>query len=63
MQTNPDRGTLQQTSEGPEAVSKMSASRFMLPTVYPVGRLRSEDTIRRPMITHTIDQFMLDPRS
>ena len=24
-------------------------------------RLRSEDTPRRPMITHTIDQFMLNP--
>ena len=24
-------------------------------------RLRSEDTPRRPMITHTIDQFILNP--
>ena len=26
-------------------------------------RLRSEDTPRRPMITHTIDQFVLNPKS
>ena len=26
-------------------------------------RLRSEDTPRRPMITHTIDQFILNPKS
>ena len=26
-------------------------------------RLRSEDTPRRPMITHTIDQFILNPIS
>ena len=26
-------------------------------------RLRSEDTPRRPMITHTIDQFSLNPKS
>ena len=26
-------------------------------------RLRSEDTLRRPMITHTIDQFILNPKS
>ena len=26
-------------------------------------RLRSEDTSRRPMITHTIDQFILNPKS
>ena len=26
-------------------------------------RLRSEDTLRRPMITHTIDQFILDRKS
>ena len=26
-------------------------------------RLRSEDTPRRPMITHTIDQFISDPKS
>ena len=26
-------------------------------------RLRSEDTPRRPMITHNIDQFILDPKS
>ena len=25
-------------------------------------RLRSEDTPRRPMITHTIDQFVLNPK-
>ena len=25
--------------------------------------LRSEDTPRRPMITHTIDQFVLNPKS
>ena len=25
--------------------------------------LRSEDTRRRPMITHTIDQFILNPTS
>ena len=25
--------------------------------------LRSEDSPRRPMITHTIDQFILDPKS
>ena len=25
--------------------------------------LRSEDTPRRPMITHTIDQFILNPKS
>ena len=34
MQMNPERGTLQQTSQGLEEVSKMSASRFLLPTVY-----------------------------
>ena len=26
-------------------------------------RLRSEDTPRRPMITHIIDQFILNPKS
>ena len=26
-------------------------------------RLRSEDTPRRPMITHTIEQFILNPKS
>ena len=26
-------------------------------------RLRSEDTPHCPMITHTIDQFILDPKS
>ena len=26
-------------------------------------RLRSEDTPRRPMISHTIDQFILNPKS
>ena len=26
-------------------------------------RLPSEDTPRRPMITHTIDQFILNPKS
>ena len=26
-------------------------------------RLHSEDTSRRPMITHTIDQFILSPKS
>ena len=26
-------------------------------------RLRSEDTPRRPIITHTIDQFILDTKS
>ena len=26
-------------------------------------RLRSEDTPLRPMITHTIDQFILNPKS
>ena len=26
-------------------------------------RLRSEDTTRHPMITHTIDQFILNPKS
>ena len=26
-------------------------------------RLRSEDIPRRPMITHTIDQLILDPKS
>ena len=26
-------------------------------------RLRSADTPRRPMITHTIDQFILNPKS
>ena len=26
-------------------------------------RLRSEDTPRRPTITHTIDQFILNPKS
>ena len=26
-------------------------------------RLRSEDTLRRPMITHAIDQFILNPKS
>ena len=26
-------------------------------------RLRSEDTPRGPMITHTIDQFILNPKS
>ena len=26
-------------------------------------RLRSEDTLRRPVITHTIDQFVLNPKS
>ena len=26
-------------------------------------RLRSEETPRRPMITHTIDQFILNPKS
>ena len=26
-------------------------------------RSRSEDTPRRPMITHTIDQFILNPKS
>ena len=26
-------------------------------------RLRSEDTPRRPKITHTIDQFILNPKS
>ena len=26
-------------------------------------RLRSEDTPRRPMITHTIDQFISNPKS
>ena len=26
-------------------------------------RLRSEDTPRRPMITHTIAQFILNPKS
>ena len=26
-------------------------------------RLRSEDTPCRPMITHTIDQFILNPKS
>ena len=28
-----------------------------------IERLRSEDTPRRPMITHTIDQFILNPKS
>ena len=28
-----------------------------------LGRLRSEDTLRRPMIAHTIDQLTLDPKS
>ena len=35
MQMNPERGTLQQTSKGLEEESKMSASRFLLPIVYP----------------------------
>ena len=26
-------------------------------------RLGSEDTPRRPMVTHTIDQFILNPKS
>ena len=26
-------------------------------------RLRSEDTPRRPVITHTIEQFVLNPKS
>ena len=37
IRTNPERGTLQQTSWGLEEVSLMSASRFLLPTVYPEG--------------------------
>ena len=37
MQANPERGTLQQTSLGLEDESNVSASRFLLPTVYPWG--------------------------
>ena len=35
MQTNPERGTIQQASYVLEEESKMSASRFLLPIVYP----------------------------
>ena len=34
-----------------------------MPTYNQLERLRSEDTPRRPMITHTIDQFILNPKS
>ena len=38
---------------------------WMTPCHYlnQLERLRSEDTPRRPMITHTIDQFILNPKS
>ena len=35
----------------------------MLTKLEQLERLRSEDTPRRPMITHTIDQFILNPKS
>ena len=36
---------------------------WKLPELEQLERLRSEDTPRRPMITHTIDQFILNPKS
>ena len=33
------------------------------PKLEQLERLRSEDTPRRPVITHTIDQFVLNPKS
>ena len=35
----------------------------MLWKLEQLERLRSEDTPHRPMITHTIDQFILNPKS
>ena len=35
----------------------------MLTKLEQLERLRSEDTPRRPVITHTIDQFVLNPKS
>ena len=35
----------------------------VMPEQSQLERLHSEDTPRRPMITHTIDQFILNPKS
>ena len=39
------------------------AASHYLSQLEQLERLRSEDTPRRPMITHTIDQFILKPKS
>ena len=37
--------------------------RFLWSTRQQLERLRSVDTPRHPVITHTIDQFLLNPKS
>ena len=54
MQTNPERGTFQQTGKGLEEESKMSASRFQFPIVYPEGGTQSRNTF-----TNTFNQSSL----
>ena len=42
-------------------ISCLEASSYL--KQHQLERLRSEDTPRRPMITQTIDQFILNPKS
>ena len=41
----------------------LKLNQFDLLQLEQLERLRSEDTPRRPMITHIIDQFILNPKS
>ena len=46
------------------AISELMAhSSTIQPKLEQLERLRSEDTPRRPVITLTIDQFILNPKS
>ena len=42
---------------------RFQGSLFLRFELEQLERLRSEDTPRRPMITHTIDHFILNPKS
>ena len=46
-----------------KSVGRTAAAETDQKQLEQLERLRSEDTPRRPMITHTIDQFILNPKS
>ena len=50
-------------SNGRTAAAAETAAETDQKQLEQLERLRSEDTPRRPMITHTIDQFVLNPKS
>ena len=56
----PTKISLKFVSKGP---IKFGADQAIRHYLNQLERLRSEDTPRRPMITHTIDQFILNPKS